>query len=104
MMVSHFDNLRREMSNADSFLLFFAGSDDESLAAQHARRNAQNAVNAAKEAAAAFDAAAKAQLAATDPSASTSNAPLDRESESFPESSPSASVLLTSDLDNSRWR
>ncbi|GAA5839521.1 hypothetical protein JCM3766R1_003567 [Sporobolomyces carnicolor] len=53
--------------------------DDESLAAQHARRNAQNAVNAAKEAAAAFDAAAKAQLAATDPAAPAPNpqAPLD---------------------------
>ncbi|GAA6008831.1 hypothetical protein JCM11491_003799 [Sporobolomyces phaffii] len=52
-------------------------NDDESLAAQHARRNAQNAVNAAKEAAAAFDAAAKAQLAATNAEASSSNAPLD---------------------------
>ncbi|GAA5893350.1 uncharacterized protein JCM6883_007639 [Sporobolomyces salmoneus] len=51
--------------------------DDESLAAQHARRNAQNAINAAKEVAAQFDAAAKAQLAATEPGASNPQAPLD---------------------------
>ncbi|GAA5956657.1 hypothetical protein JCM3765_005694 [Sporobolomyces pararoseus] len=71
--------------------------DDESLAAQHARRNAQNAVNAAKEAAAAFDAAAKAQLAATDPSASTSNAPLDLDGDdlNFQNPSTGGDVVVT---------
>jgi len=58
-------------------------SDDESLAAQHARRNAQKAVNAAKDAAAAFDAAAKAQLAAADPAAPISKTPFDRQSLPF---------------------
>ncbi|GAA6061382.1 hypothetical protein JCM10212_000642 [Sporobolomyces blumeae] len=70
--------------------------DDESLAAQHARRNAQNAVNAAKEAAAAFDAAAKAQANA-DPAASGSNAPLDLDGDdlNFQNPSTGGDVVVT---------
>ena len=76
-------------------------ADDESLAAQHARRNAQNAVNAAKEAAAAFDAAAKAQVAAADPAAPISKTPFDRESTPSPPLSsrylPSFSFIVDGD-------
>ncbi|BGP61681.1 hypothetical protein NBRC10512_000688 [Rhodotorula toruloides] len=48
--------------------------DDEENAALHARRNAQAAVDKARQAASAFDATAKE---AAQPAASTSNAPLD---------------------------
>ncbi|GAA5883208.1 hypothetical protein JCM16303_007306 [Sporobolomyces ruberrimus] len=73
-------------------------NDDESLAAQHARRNAQNAINAAKDAAAAFDAAAKAQLAPTDdPAGSTSHAPFDLDGDdlNFQNPSTGGDVVVT---------
>ncbi|GAA5952780.1 hypothetical protein JCM21900_005800 [Sporobolomyces salmonicolor] len=69
--------------------------DDEANAAQHARRNAQKAVDAAKKAAAAFDAAPQAQP--TQLEASTSHAPLDLDGDdlNFQNPSTGGDVVVT---------
>ncbi|GAA5855649.1 hypothetical protein JCM8547_001631 [Rhodosporidiobolus lusitaniae] len=67
--------------------------DDDETAAQHARRNAQAAVDAARAAAAEFDAAAKAN--STEPVASTSAAAAD--SSAPPASAPNAPLDFDGD-------
>ncbi|BGP15225.1 Putative DNA helicase ino80 [Rhodosporidiobolus nylandii] len=65
--------------------------DDDETAAQHARRNAQAAIDAAKKQAAAFDEAAKAQ---NQPEASTSNAPLDLDGDDLNFQNPDTEKLV----------